>query len=358
MKDEKFYYEISCSAPKISPVEYLFIDYIGESGSLRCFGNEFIDYGMGIGQDGVTRDRSKKYYLPKAIEALWVSFTDRKVYAIDTLIPYDTILALFQYAGEPCIPAPSEDITHVVECFDLCFLPGGKVMLYIKAAAKTILLDWSAMGEEITDNDVLSDVYLQYGLENMNSYYEKIASFPESEFWLAYQKKHGSPAPLIEQYLQRFNYTLNIEFEDKATTNLTVESDFTNGEQYWETSKFNEVFKSPSRLKKSRIEWDTQKYHYTCFMYFNEEEMLRVFDEAYGDDRMQKGELKINVCKYNNFFDIFLNVGEKSIRLEKTQIRVFQDPVEDPDGDGTLIYKNYENDHTNLFADDEEYVVE
>lgn len=36
-------------------------------------------------------------------------------------------------------------------------------------------------------------------------------------------------------------------------------------------------------------------------MYFNEEEMLRVFDEAYGDERMQKGELKINVCKYNIF---------------------------------------------------------
>lgn len=63
--------------------------------------------------------------------------------------------------------------------------------------------------------------------------------------------------------------------------------------------------------------------NYTCFMYFNEEEMLRVFDEAYGEDRMQKGELKINVCKYNNFFDIFLNVGEKYIRLEKTQIRGF-----------------------------------
>ena len=358
MKDEKFYYEISCSAPRLSPGEYVTVEYIGDSGTLSCFGSEFTGSGMGIGHDGVVRDRNSRYYLPKAIEAIWVSFTDRKVYAFASEIPYDTILALFRYAGEPCVPAPSEETTHVMECFDLCFLPQGKVRLYVKAGVKTILLDWSANGVEVTDDEILSDVYMQYELDNMNSFYDEVSSYPEDEFWLSYLRKHGSPAQLIEQYLQRFNYTLNFEFEDKTTTNITVESDFTNGEQYWKTPKFNEVFKSPSRIKNFRAEWDTQKYHYTCFMYFNEKEMLRVFDEAYGDDRMQKGELKINVCKYNNFFDIFLNVGEKSIRLEKTQIRVFQDPVEDPNGKGTLIYKNYENDHTNLFADDDKYLVE
>ena len=91
-------------------------------------------------------------------------------------------------------------------------------------------------------------------------------------------------------------------------------------------------------------------------MYFNEKEMLRVFDEAYGEDRMQTGKLNFNVNKNNNRFEISLNVGRKSIRLEKTQIRVFQDPVGKPNGKGTLIYKNYEGDHTNLFADDDGYL--
>ena len=93
-------------------------------------------------------------------------------------------------------------------------------------------------------------------------------------------------------------------------------------------------------------------------MYFNEEEVLRVFDEAYGEDRMQEGELTIKVCKYNNLFDISLNVGDKSVKLEKTEIRVFQDPIDDPDGDGTLIYKNYEGNHRNLFIDDKGYFQE
>ena len=142
---------------------------------------------------------------------------------------------------------------------------------------------------------------------------------------------------------------MNFEFENKETSICGVESEFTNGELHWETPKYNDVFKSPSRLKESRIEWNTKDSHYTCFMYFN---------EAEGEDRTQKGELKIKVCKYNNLFDISLNVGDKSIKLEKTAIRVFQDPIEDPDGKGTLIYKNYEGNHTNFFADDEKYVGE
>jgi hypothetical protein len=93
-------------------------------------------------------------------------------------------------------------------------------------------------------------------------------------------------------------------------------------------------------------------------MYFNEEEVLRLFDEAYGTDRDQKGELRVKVCKYNNLFDISLNVGGKSVKFEKTAIRVFQRPIEDPIKAGDLIYKNYKGDHTNFFADDDEYVVE
>jgi hypothetical protein len=151
---------------------------------------------------------------------------------------------------------------------------------------------------------------------------------------------------------------LNFDFENRETKIYEIGSDFMNGEGYGFTSKYNEPFKMPSRLKEFLVKWDTKDSRYTCFMYFNEAEMLKVFDEAYGEDRMQKGELKIKVCKYNNLFDISLNVGDKSIKLEKTEIRVFQDPIEKPNGKGTLIYKNYEGNHKNFFADDEKYVGE
>ena len=362
MENEKFYYEVSCSGPTLGPGDYVSVEFIGESGTFKCFGNESIGIGMGKGRDGVARDRSRKYRLPKAIEATWVSWTDRKVYTVASLIPYDTILSLFRNGGEPCVPAsenvPIDKTSHVIECLDLCFLPGGKVILYVKAAAKTILLDWSAVGIEVTDDNILSDVYEQYGLDNIEMYYDKMSSYPEDEHWTSYLRNHGSVAPLLERYLQRFNYTLNFEFENKETSIYGVGSAFTNGELHWDTPKYNDVFKSPSRLKEFCAEWDTKDFHYTCFMYFNEKEILKAYDDAYGEDRAQKGELKIKVCKYNNLFDISLNVGDKSIKFEKTAIRVFKDPIEDPNGNGTLIYKNYEGNHTNFFADDDEYVGE
>ena len=365
MEDERFYYEVCCSGPILGPGDYVTVEYIGESGTVRVFGNESIGVGMGLGHDGVTRSRASRFGLPKAIEATWVSWTDRKVYSVATLLPYDTILSLFKDGGEPCVPAPKgitpdDLIGKTIDRFDLCFLPGGKVMLYVNTAVKSILLDWTAEGTEVTDDEILRHVYRQYGLKNMDEYYDMLYSdkYKEYEPWRKYMRKHGSIGPLLERYLERFNYTLNFEFENKETTIYKVRSNFTNGERYSLTPEYNKAFKMPSRLKEFRVLWDTKDYRFTGFMYFNEEEMLKVFDEAYGNDRTQKGELTIKVCKYSNLFDIFLNVGDKSIKLEKTEIRVFRDPIEDPDGDGTLIYKNYEGNHKNLFADDNGYVKE
>ena len=365
MEDERFYYEVCCSAPKLGPGEYVSVEYIGESGTLRVFGNENTYGGMGSGHDGVARSRASRYGLPKAIEATWVSYTDRKVYSVATLLPYDTILSLFKDGGEPCVPAPKgitpdDLIGKTIDCFDLCFLPGGKVMLYVKTAIKSILLDWSATGIEVTDDEILSDVYMRWGLKNIDSYFDAYYSdeFSDYEPWRKYMRKHGSIGPLLERYLERFNYTLNFEFENKETTIYGVSSEFTNGERHTRSSKYNETFKMPSRIKEFKALWDFKDHRYSCYMYFNEEEMLRVFDEAYGDDRTQKGELTIKVCKYNNLFDISLNVGDKSIKLEKTEIRVFQRSIEDANKAGELFYKNYEGDHKNLFADDNGYVKE
>ena len=365
MEEERFYYEVSCSAPRLAPGEYVHVKYIGETETFKCFGNEHKTNGMGNGQDGVCRSKLSRYRLPKSIDAIWISYTDRKTYSFKSMIPYDTIVSLFKDGGEPCVPVvkltdKNNSLTDIMSELDLCFLPEGKVVLYVKAAKKTILLDWSAVGTEVTDDEILSDVYGRWGLKNMDNYYDEYYSneFPDYESWRSYVRKHGSLAPLLERYFQRFNYTLNFEFENKETKIYEVGSDFMNGERYGFTSKYNEPFKMPSRLKEFEVLWDTKDSRYTCFMYFNEEEMLKVFDEAYGEDRSQKGELKIKVCKYNNLFDISLNVGDKSIKLEKTEIRVFQDPIEKPDGKGTLIYKNYEGNHKNLFADDEKYVGE
>ena len=56
----------------------------------------------------------------------------------------------------------------------------------------------------------------------------------------------------------------------------------------------------------------------------------------------------MKVSKYNNLFEISLNVDDKKILFEKTEIRVFRAPLPDVRGNWELIYKNYEGDHQNI----------
>jgi len=330
INNDLYFYTVCSSGPILGPGEYVSVEFIGESGTFSCFGNNGLYQGMGQGRDGVARDRNSKYELPKAINAIWASYTDRKVYSLTSLIPYDTILELFMNPGEPCNQSNSDDSSYIINCLELCFLPKGKVILYVKGGAKTILLDWSEDGMEVHDDNILSMIYSRWGLNNIDEYFDYYYTdeFPHYESWRKYVKKHGSIGPLLERYLQRFNYTLEFEFESNDAIIDQITSDFTNGEQYWMTNKFNDCFKMPSRLKESRIVWNTNDFHYTCFMYFNEQELLKVFDEAYGDDKTQKGEIKIKVGKDNNLFDISLNVGDKSFKLKNTEIRVFQEPID------------------------------
>ena len=59
----------------------------------------------------------------------------------------------------------------------------------------------------------------------------------------------------------------------------------------------------------------------------------------------------MQVSKYNNWFDIFLQVGDKKYKLEKTKIYVFRDTPQKKD-DGEPFYCNYWD------SDVEEYIGE
>ena len=111
MEDERFYYEVCCSGPKLGPGDYVSVEYIGESGTFRVFGNESIDGGMGLGHDGVARSRASRYGLPKAIEATWVSYTDRKVYSVATIEKY-TLLPPCFHTTRYCLCLKMEE-SHV-----------------------------------------------------------------------------------------------------------------------------------------------------------------------------------------------------------------------------------------------------
>lgn len=336
-----FNYTVSCSAPILSPVRVLTAEFISESGTLHAdFGHVFNCSGMGTGRNTVAGTRNNKYYLPKAIVAIWASYVDRKVYYISAALPYDEIFSIFkEYNG--------------INQLDLCFLPEGKVILYAKGRGWKFVLDWFVYGIEDKDDKILEQFYLTHGCQNINEYFDDLYSLEEENksIWYSYFKENGSPSTIINKYLKRYNYELNFEFEDEDATIIHVWSPFVNQERYPGTADYKGLIKLPTIVKEITLKWNVKSNHFNAYMYFNEEEILQAFNDVYGDDLSQKGILTIKISKYNNLFHILLNVGDKSFVLNKTEIDVFKFPIEDIGGDGELIYDNYKT-RNNYFRDD------
>lgn len=97
--------------------------------------------------------------------------------------------------------------------------------------------------------------------------------------------------------------------------------------------------------------WQVKDSLYSGYFFFDEDEILRVYPKAFGNEGKLKGELVVKVSKYNNWFDIFLQVGDKKYKLEKTKIHVFRDTPQKKDDDEPF-YCNYWD------SDVEEYIGE
>lgn len=90
-------------------------------------------------------------------------------------------------------------------------------------------------------------------------------------------------AGLWDAYFQRYNYNLQFDFE----TNSKLESlicYFANGE--YSNVDFDDhiiPFDNPSCLKYVKALWNSENCQYTAYFYFNEDEILRLFEKAYGE---------------------------------------------------------------------------
>ena len=108
----------------------------------------------------------------------------------------------------------------------------------------------------------------------------------------------------------------------------------------------------PARLKYYELSWYAGGYEYFGELWFQEEEMLHLFDEAYGEDRMQEGVLLIAYSEENESFEVTLQVGGKKYAFEKTEVWISKIPeVLETDGKAQRerVFKNFEGDNRNEF---------
>ena len=89
------------------------------------------------------------------------------------------------------------------------------------------------------------------------------------------------------------------------------------------------------------LQWTVDDMLYSGYFYFNEGEIEKAFNDIYGNNLTQPGKLIIQVSKYNNWFNIYLETANKKYKFEKTKIHVFKQGVHDSDDKAVVIYNNH-----------------
>ena len=162
-------------------------------------------------------------------------------------------------------------------------------------------------------------------------------------------EKHGVPLGLWDKYKEWYRYTTKIEFENKETKiDPHYVAYFTNGDHYWDDDSIPKNIQTS--MKYLSFLWQVKDSLYSGYFFFDEDEILRVYPKAFGNEGKLKGELVVQVSKYNNWFDIFLQVGDKKYKLEKTKIHVFKQGVNEDDGDAVVFYNNHRDQHSSTLV--------
>lgn len=302
---------------------------------------------MGIEKSTAT-DEGYREVLPRYIEAQWQIYEDKKVYYLYAELPYEEIERFFAEGYDFYENRNAQAQRENYDVINVCFLPEGKVVLYLNGTTRTILLDWSAKGkatdefnDEICEEHSITPPLEEYvdRLLKINPHIDVERDLPMGD--------------ILEKYFEKFAYEIRLELDKERISPAWAKEEYANGEMICSRRRSKvESIKTPARLRYYEATWYYGEYKYEGEFWFREEQMLRVFDEANGDDRMQEGVLLISYSEKDDVWEIALQVGDKKYVLDQTEVIINKIPEaleSDRDAIWEPVYKNFEGDHSNEF---------
>ncbi len=290
-------------------------EFHGETADISPSG--FLCGCLGFTDDGDVNDTS--VFVPKYVKLAWHDLSDGKTYKVYTSLPkeldhyfYDTDRFGF------------DDIEFRI-------MPRGKVLMFhnMRNQIHNIMIDYPLQGEVTND-------------------YEQEFSNLISEYKIDVNEHRATKTPSLDtvnDYLKRFRYHPVFCTENDSLKITKTICNFFNGEKILFDSEWKDDMK-PARIKDVFIRFESEQNRYAAFIYFNENEVLETFGEAYNKcDESLQGELIIQVGTLENDFSFVLKFGDKRYHLKATEIRLYKINADDA---GKLMLKNYKGNHKNL----------
>jgi hypothetical protein len=337
-----FIWDASVACPKNYPCEikYGYVGF-GNNGDRMIISGSYPDAGIGYSGGGALTayDVNYGFPVPNSAEILWVSYTEKKFYKLDVKFPKELQERMLQLFREGFYDY-SDQKYYRYDNLVLSLLPGGVVWLHLDASARYVCLDYPLQAKEVQMR--LSD-FIETRHKTMDEFCTgRLSDYPEA---IENLKKNGIPYNLWNRYAERFAYTVKFEYENQETiSDPDFGYIFANGEYFRGEDRVQ--VEELSRIKALNSVWQVGEVKYTGYFYFDEDEVLDIFDKAYRKHLQQKGEFLIWVSKYNNRFKITLRVGEREYEFKKTKIHVFKQGVNRSDYEAVVFYNNHREIHS------------
>lgn len=281
-------------------------------------------YSNRVSEDnGDANDRTS--FIPNYVFVVWYDCIERKTYQVCTELP-DSLKHYFDNVD-----------AFWLDNVEFRILPKGKLLMFHNRDNQVhdIMIDYPLQGKETSGYDEVVKFY--YGVKSLDEIVDpKVCA-----------KKETLSVDRMDNNLKRFNYSISFVSETGGVEIQKTICNFFNGEKILSADKWNETM-HPSRLKDVFLRFKDEKKLYSCFVYFEENEVIKAFDDAFATDSTQSGEFVVKVGTKQEDFAFSLKVNDKCYPLEKTEFRLYENDFSNDKG--SLLFKNYSGNHNNMLT--------
>ena len=270
------------------------------------------------------------------INMVWADPLDRNVYTFSSTLEENDLMRYKSY--------------YLFNNYNLQYYIAseGKVFLYISDSNEIHSSLIGCVGTGVKSDDYNELLKKKCDEDNLEAAFDKVGNYIKeydrwswNDFSLNYLE---NAIYLPDRFKDRVSDTFNYQVKFEA-----VEGEYTMekmGLLFFDKDKCIE--KEMGLQKRPRVKdffsiWKVGGLTYIAFLFFDVEEMVRVFDEAYGGNPMQKGCLKIKLGEKQKKNEITLTVSGKTYPIENVEMKVYCLESDECD----LLYQNYEGNHKN-----------
>lgn len=253
---------------------------------------------------------SDDYSLPGVIDMIYLSIIERKFYSIFSVLPLVKLQILCQQIDAD---TSSPKFSHIV----VGMAPYGGVAVWTYGFKKSVLVTWLKAYEIEVEMKDFMPINPTVTLEETCDFYIN----NDSNIKENYVKNGLPPRHLFDKYMQQFTYRYLPLFEqwdeDKGEWQKYDEEDILPEFEYIEESLFDGThdklhddgllnYHEAGKPKKLAVKWHIKNSEFTAYLWFEDEEICRIYDRFYGAHPDTKTDFMIRIDSEKDKYELAL----------------------------------------------------